>query len=177
MIIQKYYRLSFWALIGFSFIIQSCAITKKSGSKSPSSVVSTSLKGAKKVAFDETYFNGLSAKYAGDYKMAAMYFEQCLKLAPTNSSIHFELSQMQMQLGLFESAIQHAVEAVNAQPENVWYLENLAHIYQKSSDYPKAAGIYQKLVSAEPKQLSYYYELGSAYLYADNVPMAIKTYK
>lgn len=138
---------------------------------------STELHGRKKVAFDETFFNGMSAKYAGDNKAATAYFQQCLTLDANSVAVKYELSNLFIQLGYNNQAVEMAKEVAASDPENRWFLENLAAVYSNAKMHKESAEIYEKLIQKSPNELSYYYELGSAYLYANNAPGAIRTYE
>ena len=135
------------------------------------------LQGKEKVAFDETFFNGLSAKYATDYKSATVYFKQCLVIDPNSVAVKYELSTIYIHMGYNESAIEMAEAVIASEPENIWYLENLASVYQNTKEYKKSAEVYEKLIVKKPNEINYYYELGSAYLYVNNASGAINTYE
>ncbi|MGB0805483.1 MAG: tetratricopeptide repeat protein [Salibacteraceae bacterium] len=158
-----------------SFIIGCSA--GKSVSKKEGNVAQTELQGREKIAFDETFFNGMSAKYSGDHKGATAYFQQCLTLDPNNVAVKYELSNSFIQIGFNNQAVVMAEEVVAANPENRWYLENLASVYANAKKYGKSAEVYEKLIQKYPNELGYYYELGSAYLYANNAAGAIRTYE
>ena len=155
--------------------LASCSGVKESTTSK--SETPTTLVGREKVAFDETFFNGMSAKYSGDNKTASAYFQQCLTLDPNNAAVKYELSNLFIQMGYNEQAVQMAEEVVETNPENRWYLENLASVYNNAKKHKQAAEIYEQLLQKNPSELSYYYELGSAYLYDNNATGAITTYE
>lgn len=164
-------------LLMVSVTFVGCKTQKATTSKASTPVSRTVLMGGEKVAFDETFFGAMSAKYAGDHKTAAAYFQQCLKLDPENVAVKYELSNTYIQMGYNEQAVEMAEQVVAADPENRWYLENLAAVYANAKQYDKSAEVYEELIKKSPNELSYYYELGSAYLYANNVSGAIRTYE
>jgi len=137
----------------------------------------TTLYGRDKVMFDETYFAGLSAKYAGDDKAAMVYFQQCLTLDANSSAVKYELTQIYTKLGNHAMAVELAEAVVEAEPDNIWYKENLATTYQSAKMYVKSAAVYEELIKSHPNQVNYYYELGSVYLFANNAAGAIRTYE
>ena len=155
--------------------LSSCSAIKKGSDTNLSA--SKELSGKAKLVFDETFFNGLSAKYAGDHKSAVVYFKQCLTLSPSNVAVKYELSQEYVQMGYMDMAVDMAEQVVSSDEENRWYLENLAQIYQGAKKYKESAEIYEKLITKSPNEMGYYYELGSMYLYANNLPGAIRTYE
>ena len=135
------------------------------------------LGGKEKVAFDQTFFNGLSAKYGGDHKAAIANFQQCLLLDPDNAAVKFELSDLFIQMGYNDMAVQMAEEVVATDPDNRWYLENLASVYQNAKRFNSSAEVYESLLKKYPNEINYYYELGSVYLYANNATGAIRVYE
>ena len=177
MIIVLRNRTYYWAfsLVGMLFLT-ACGSPKKVGSNKKSAV-ETTLQGREKVAFDETFFAGLSAKYSGDDKTAMVYFQQCLTLDANNSATKYELSQIYSKLGNNAAAVEVAEQIVEQQPDNVWYFENLAVVYKEAKMYAKSAEVYEKLIEKYPNEINYYYELGSVYLFANNGVGAIRTYE
>lgn len=136
-----------------------------------------SLEGSMKVAFDETFFTGISAKYAGDDKSAMVNFQQCLSLDPNSDAVKYELAQIYMRQGNHVKSVNLSEQIVKSAPDNQWYMENLAIAYQSAKMYARSAETYEKLIAKKPNEFNYYYELGAAYLYANNPSVAISTYE
>ena len=159
----------------FIFGTTSCSLGKKAVDVSSSA--DKTLSGGQKVMYDEAFFNALSAKYAGDNDIALEHFQKCLSIQPNSDAVKYELSQIFVQLNYLENAEVMAQDIVSSDPENRWYLENLARIYQVSKKLDKSAEVYEKLISEYPNEITYYYELGSVYLYSNNASGAIRTYE
>ena len=158
-------------------VFTSCNGVKKASTSTNTVAKTSGLQGRTKILFDETYFGGLSAKFAGDDKTAMVNFQQCLTLDPNNSAVKYELSQIYGRLGNNAKAVETAEEVAEAEPDNIWYQENLAKIYQTAKMFAKSAKVYEKLIEQKPNQISYYYELGSVYLFSNNATGAIRTYE
>lgn len=156
-------------------ILSSCSSSKEPVSYSYH--LGNGPEGKKKIAFDETFFSGLSAKYAGDDKSAMVYFQQCLTLDSENNAVKYELSQIYTKLGNHSMAVDAAEQIVESDSENEWYAENLAITYQSAKMYTKSAAVYEKLIASNPNEINYYYELGSVYLFGNNAVGAITTYE
>ncbi|MFT6801271.1 MAG: tetratricopeptide (TPR) repeat protein [Salibacteraceae bacterium] len=169
------FHIVFVLVVLASLVLGSCASTKLASKNE--TVQKTPLKGRDKVAFDETFFNGMSAKYSGDYKAASAYFQQCLLVDPNNAAVKFELSNLFIQMGYNEQAVVMGEEVVASEPDNRWFLENLAEVYLNAKKYKEGAVVYEKLIQKNPNERSYYYELGSAYLYDNDAPNAIRIYE
>ncbi len=163
------------AVWSVSMFATSCNITKKSVDKEV--FTSKTLSGGEKVAFDETFFAGMSAKYSGNFKGATAYFQQCLTIDANNVAVKYQLSNLFIQMGYNDQAVQMAEEVVAAIPDNRWYLENLGAVYMNTKNHTQAAEVYEQLIKKSPNELNYYYELGSAYLYSNNGVGAIATYE
>jgi tetratricopeptide (TPR) repeat protein len=164
-----------WALGVVAIAFSSCSSSKKASSNNSKSI--TQLSGREKVAFDETFFNGLSAKYAGDHKTAIGYLQQCLTIDPQSVAVKYELSSLLLQMGYNDGAVEMAQDVVAIDPNNRWYLENLASVYQNTKNYKQSAEVFEKLLTKYPNEIPYYYDLGSSYLYANNPAGAIRTYE
>ena len=103
-------------IVALMLIGTSCSVSKKSTKNLDQT--SKELGGAEKMAFDETFFNGLSAKYAGNHKGAIANFQQCLTLDPDNAAVKYELSDLYIQMGYNEMAVQMAQDVVTTDPGN-----------------------------------------------------------
>ncbi len=165
----------YWIPVLAVLVLASCSTTKKTVSTDVPG--SKELQGREKVAFDETFFNGISAKYSGDFKAATAYFQQCLTIDPNNVAVKYQLSNLFIQLGYNDQAVSMAEEVVVSDEGNRWYLENLAAVYMNAKKHQEATIVYEKLIQKNPNELNYYYELGSAYLYANDGAGAIQTYE
>lgn len=78
--------------------------------------------------FQENFFEALKQKGIQNYDKAVNFLLKCKQIQPDNIVVDHELAKAYLadKQGLF--AQQYAVEAVVAEPENLWYLETLMSV-------------------------------------------------
>ncbi|MBQ9587660.1 MAG: tetratricopeptide repeat protein [Bacteroidales bacterium] len=92
---------------------------------------------------------------------------------PDNDAAYYELSRLYAQNGMIDSAIAFANKAVELSGDNVWYMLNVASLYRFTKQSEAAIKTWERIVSAHPETLEYYYELSDAYLNNGDVKGAI----
>lgn len=127
-----------------------------------------------RLEFDKYFFLGLKEKLINNYADAEDAFKTALNINNQNADAWFLLSSvllMQKKVDLAESACE---KAVLFEPNNQWYLTQMAGIYKIRSQYALAAKTQEKLFSVT-KNVSDLYDLAESY-YLDNKPkLSIKT--
>tara|TARA_R110000868_G_scaffold55656_3_gene173012 strand:- start:238 stop:1185 length:948 start_codon:yes stop_codon:yes gene_type:complete len=78
--------------------------------------------------FQEKFFEALKQKGIENYDKAINLFLDCKKLDPETKAIDHELAKVYLETKQFELAQDYAINAVNSDPENFWYLQNLVAI-------------------------------------------------
>ncbi|WP_222982747.1 tetratricopeptide repeat protein [Flagellimonas meishanensis] len=78
--------------------------------------------------FQENFFEALKHKGIQNYDRAIALFLKCKQLQPSYSVIDYELAKAYYSDRQYVTAQEYAIEAVNAEPEDFWYLENLMKI-------------------------------------------------
>lgn len=81
--------------------------------------------------FQEAFFEGLKQKGIQNYDRAVTHFLECKRLEGSNSVVDYELAKTYYLDNEYTKAEQHAIIALNARPENHWYLEILANIQER----------------------------------------------
>ncbi|MBO0591312.1 hypothetical protein I2486_07815 [Cellulophaga sp. E16_2] len=78
--------------------------------------------------FQEKFFEGLKQKGIENYDKAINLFLDCKNIDPNAKAIDHELARVYCETKQLDLAQQYAVNAVNSDPENYWYLNNLVII-------------------------------------------------
>ncbi|TAI47499.1 hypothetical protein [Flagellimonas allohymeniacidonis] len=78
--------------------------------------------------FQEAFFEALKQKGIQNYDRATSYFFQCKRLDSSKSVVDYELARTFFLDKKYPQAQQYAIMALNAEPSNYWYLENLVTI-------------------------------------------------
>ncbi|MDT0606197.1 tetratricopeptide repeat protein [Croceitalea rosinachiae] len=84
--------------------------------------------------FQETFFEALKQKGIQNYDRAINLFLKCKQLDAENNVIDHELSKTYFLDKKYVSAQKYAIEAIKADTDNYWYLDNLIAILEAQSN-------------------------------------------
>ncbi|GJM33152.1 MAG: hypothetical protein DHS20C18_21530 [Saprospiraceae bacterium] len=115
-------------------------------------------------------------KILGNLDKAIGILEELLKDDGTNATAAFELGRLYDAKGETESAIKWLKKATSNGPENPWFAQMLADMYQKSGQAENAANIYANLVKTYPKEDDYYLKWAYYLVKSNDLNKAIKVY-
>lgn len=100
--------------------------------------------------YDYFFLEAVRMKEKKEYDAAFGLLQHCLNIDPNASSALYEISQYYMflrQVPQGQAALEKAV--VNA-PDNYWYSQGLATLYQQQNELDKAVGLLEKMVLRFP---------------------------
>lgn len=132
-------------------------------------------------AYDTVQYNLLFAdaikqKMLGNAGDAIRYFEQTISMNPQSDAAYFEISQITQLKGDFKTAATYANKAYQLEPENSWYINNLANIYFNMNKIDSVAWCYENLVEIEPQREDVVFSLGSLYIDMEEYEKALKIF-
>jgi len=81
--------------------------------------------------FQENFFEGLKQKGIQNYDRAINFLLECKRLQPSNEVVAYELAKSYHLDKKYIPAQAYAIEALNSDPENYWYLHTLNSIVGK----------------------------------------------
>ena len=81
--------------------------------------------------FQENFFEALKQKGIQNYDRAIDLLLKCKQLDPSNSVVDYELAKAYSLDQQHILAQEYAVKALNAEPTDFWYLDNLLHVLEK----------------------------------------------
>ena len=81
--------------------------------------------------FQENFFEALKQKGIQNYDRAIDLLLKCKQLDPSNSVVDYELAKAYSLEKQYVLAQEYAVKALNAEPTDFWYLDNLLHVLEK----------------------------------------------
>ena len=84
--------------------------------------------------FQENFFEALKQKGIQNYDRAIKLFLECKNLDPLNSVVDYELAKAYYLDKQYIQAQEYAIEALNAEPTDFWYLESLVNILEKQGN-------------------------------------------
>lgn len=130
---------------------------------------------ARKMKFDQTYFNAARSKIQGDYPKSLEMFHDALKIDPRNHAVMYQLANIYYKSKQLNEAVHWAEQAVKHNPEyNFWYAGQLAQFYNKVGNYQKSADVFERMIREEPLRKSNYPEISNQYLNLQKPLEAVK---
>ncbi len=105
---------------------------------------------SKKDAELKAYFiEAASEEAKGNIDKALVLYEKCLSLDSDNHAVHFELSKVYAQMSELSKSLNHAEQAIEGDPKNIWYLKQAAGLYSYASQFEQAANYYKQVVDID----------------------------
>ncbi|MBC3758450.1 tetratricopeptide repeat protein [Hyunsoonleella sp. SJ7] len=111
--------------------------------------------------FQEFFFEALKQKGIENYEKSVEALQQCIALDKSPAVLYFELGKNYMKLKNFGEAEDALKEAVDKDPDNEWYLDELYGYYVSQNELKKALKTVQQLVEYHP---DYKEDLATLYL-------------
>ena len=143
-------------LVTISLIaVFSCKITKPVSSISSSfkaSIDSTEVKLSEEARkeFEYLFIDGLKQKTLGNTDDAIKIFSRCLEIDPRSAATLYEMANIHISKGDFQSSMFLLEKAVLINPNNQYYHLSLVKVYQQNKLFEKAASEYETLASLVP---------------------------
>ena len=103
--------------------------------------------------FEYLYIEGLKQKTLNNFDDAIKIFSRCLEIDPRSSATLYEMANIHVSKGDFQSSMFMLEKAVSMNPDNQYYRLLLVKVYQQNKLYEKAASEYgaiSKLVPDNP---------------------------
>ena len=117
-------------------------------------------------SFEELFYEALKQKGTENYQRSVDALLKCVELDKTVPVLYFELGKNYNKLKNFGAAEDAFKEAINKDPENVWFKDALYNFYVKQKEQDQAIKVVKELVKLRPKykeQLATLYYKTKAY--------------
>ncbi|MCR9171857.1 MAG: tetratricopeptide repeat protein [bacterium] len=139
-----------------SFLLASC--------KAPSGAIqkSDAVVSAKDYPYIESFHKGLQYKVQGRTEEAITELEKCLALRTDDDAVYYALSKLELERGNPDASQNYIQKAHEIDPENIWYIEELAYMYFEKQDFEQSAKQFKKLVDKEPRNIDWQYAYSEA---------------
>ena len=111
--------------------------------------------------FQEFFFEALKQKGIENYERAVEALYKCLNLNSKRPVIYFELGKNYNKLKNFGAAEDNLKKAINMQPDNEWFLDELYDVYYRQDDVDNAIKTVKQLVKYHP---DYKMDLATLYI-------------
>lgn len=175
MTIRKYF-------FGFTVILvllSACSGTKPDVAASSPAAGKSKIKTYRSDANPEImflYVNASKEKMLGNLDNAASTYAEVIRKDGSNHAAMYELADIYVLQKKYSDALFFAKSAAAANPQNKWYKELLAEVYEKVKQFNDAAGIYSQLVKDYPDRGDYYLDWAQDLLLANKAEEALKVY-
>ncbi len=100
--------------------------------------------------FQEYFFEALKQKGIENYERAVDALQKCLNLNSKLPIVYFELGKNYNKLKNFGEAEDNLKKAIDMQPDNEWFLDELYEVYYQQDDIKKAIKTIEQLVKYHP---------------------------
>ncbi|WP_295985730.1 tetratricopeptide repeat protein [uncultured Algibacter sp.] len=111
--------------------------------------------------FQELFYEALKQKGIENYDRAAEAFQKCIEIDNSVPVLYFELGKSYNKLKNFGAAEDAFKKAVNKDPDNEWFLDELYGFYVSQNEHDKAIKTVKQLVRFHP---DYKEDLASLYV-------------
>jgi tetratricopeptide (TPR) repeat protein len=147
-----------WVILPLLFLLISCKVTQqpvKTVVPEAESKALSLLTEDQRQQFQYLFVEGIKQRTIGNSEEAIKIFSRCLEMDPFSSSSLYEIANIHLVRGDFQSAMMMLEKAVSLNPNNQYYLILLAKIYQQNKLYEKAADSFNLLAELEPDNTEY----------------------
>ncbi|MGB1247366.1 MAG: tetratricopeptide repeat protein [Chitinophagales bacterium] len=105
---------------------------------------------------DRYFFDAQREKIAGNPQGAYDNFEAAVKINPNIDAAFYEMAQIIVRTGDFETATLYTQKALELKPDNKWYNEFYADLLSAQYKDEEAAAVFNKLRKTYPDSYEYY---------------------
>ncbi|MDR0989383.1 MAG: tetratricopeptide repeat protein [Prevotellaceae bacterium] len=148
-------------LLGFGLV--SCVTARRDGSAKQEIPSDIALSPEQQRRYDYFFVEASRLKIQKEYAAAFEMLQHALTIHPTAASAHYELANYYLSLKQVPQAQQALATAVKYAPDNYWYAQALATIYQQTGNLPEATQLQERMSEHFPDKLDPLYALLDLY--------------
>ena len=140
---------SIWLLVAVWTLV-SCGTVKSTREKPAVALAQSSLTPEQQRKYDYFFLEAMRLKEKKDYASAFGLLQHCLDIHPNAASALYEVSQYYMFLRQVPQGQEALEKAVANAPDNYWYSQGLASLYQQQNELDKAVTLLEQRVVRFP---------------------------
>lgn len=140
---------SIWLLVAVWTLV-SCGTVKSTREKPAVALAQSSLTPEQQRKYDYFFLEAMRLKEKKDYTSAFGLLQHCLDIHPNAASALYEVSQYYMFLRQVPQGQEALEKAVANAPDNYWYSQGLASLYQQQNELDKAVTLLEQMVVRFP---------------------------
>jgi len=136
-----------------TFIVLSCGKTKQI----------VQLDSKENSRYTEMFHEGIRYKQKKQYQNAIHVFEACTKINQFDDASHYLLSEIYTKLSQKENAVASLQKAIEIDPKNQWYKQELAYRFHEAENHKEAIVAYKNLLKTHPENPDWLISLSECY--------------
>ena len=140
---------SIWLLVAVWTLV-SCGTVKSTREKPAVALAQSSLTPEQQRKYDYFFLEAMRLKEKKDYASAFGLLQHCLDIHTNAASALYEVSQYYMFLHQVPQGQEALEKAVANAPDNYWYSQGLASLYQQQNELDKAVTLLEQMVVRFP---------------------------
>ena len=140
---------SIWLLVAVWTLV-SCGTVKSTREKPAVALAQSSLTPEQQRKYDYFFLEAMRLKEKEGYASAFGLLQHCLDIHPNAASALYEVSQYYMFLRQVPQGQEALEKAVANAPDNYWYSQGLASLYQQQNELDKAVTLLEQMVVRFP---------------------------
>lgn len=141
----------------------SCGTSRQKMSTRPTKTSAAALTPEQQRKYDYYFLEAARLKIQKDYDAAFNLLQHCLTINPNASSALYELAQYYQFLKQIPQGQAALEKAVENDPDNYWYSQGLANLYQQRADADKTVKLLESMSLRFPEKLDPLYALLDIY--------------
>lgn len=123
----------------------------------------------------EAFHEGVRLKSTGRIEEAIEKFQECLLIKQDDDAVYYALSKLELMQDNKEASSTYILKAAEIDPDNTWYIQELAYMYLDQKDYPKALKNFDKLTEIEPGNIDWLYGTAQASMESGNLEKCMES--
>ena len=137
-------------LLFFVVLLASCGTTRKTAKANEKEEVTLSVSDQRK--YEYFFLEAIKFEQQGRYDESFEMLQHCLSICPTAPSAQYKLANYYFALNQKDKALEALLRAIEGEPDNYWYRQNLALYYQSNREYDKAIEAIEEMQALFPKR-------------------------
>ena len=155
----------------------SCAESSSISAKKKKKTEVSELTESQLIQLKNNFFEANKEKMIGNDEKAVKYFLKCIEIDPRHAASYYEVSHLYAKAQRITKSITLMERAVELDPNNKWYQQSLAVLYETNKQYEQGVEVYNELIKQHPNDLIYYETLANMHLYQNDLKGALKVSK
>ena len=123
----------------------------------------------------EAFHEGVRLKSTGRIEEAIEKFQECLLIKQDDDAVYYALSKLELMLDNKDASSTYILKAAELDPNNTWYIQELAYMYLDQKDYTNALKNFDKLTEIEPGNIDWLYGTAQASMESGNLNKCIES--